>query len=115
MPEFNLNIPDFTNLNITYSEEVITNYINISIKIEDDCELNFMNQGSPFSDNFEKNVMASDTKFKEIRLYLRYNDKINKDLEYLFMDNDLLIEYCGTITPLQYKIKLIKSLILFDD
>lgn len=40
---------------------------------------------------------------------------IEKILEYLFMSSEELSQYTGTIKPLQYKIKLIKTLGQLDE
>ena len=110
MRSISLDIPDFNTLNLSEKEDSQDNYINLNITLSND-ELDFNDENSPFI----KYVMPIYSGGKVINIRLWLNDKTKKELDYIFITPEELTELTGTITPLQYKIKIIQALALFDD
>ena len=114
MREITWEIPDFNILYLREEADEEDSYINLCITLHDNrCD--FQNKNSPFFKLTKYHIVPFTEDYQKIKIRLRHNDKIDKDLEFLFMNIDNLCGLCGTITPLQYKIKLIESLSLFED
>ena len=110
---FNLQIPDFSSVTISYDETIVDDNQNLILSIKINDNKTFVN--SIFSKCLSLNPGSCEFSKEELNLKLNLNQKIKKDLEYLFMDDDQLATYTNTITPIQYKVKIIQGLILFDN
>lgn len=109
-----IEIADFNYMYFKESNDAEDNYINLHISLEDD-QKKFDNESSPFKSLIQTSLFPISNNYKEINIRLRINPMIEMILEYLFMSSEELSQYTGTITPLQYKIKLIKTLGQLDE
>ena len=114
MRETNLLIQDFNTLCIKEEVESSQEYINLNITLEDETN-DFTHKKSPFPNFIPYYFIPLSSNNLKIKIRLKVNSKIEKDLEYIFMDLQDLSKICGVITPIKYKLKIIQSLIWFDD
>lgn len=114
MREISVYIPDFNTIRIKDEGDENEDYIIINLTLENDVN-NFTHHLSPFNKYKSFRILPLSNNNLKIKIRLRHNDKIDKDLEYIFMDPQDLSDLCGIITPLQYKLRIIESLVLFDD
>jgi hypothetical protein len=114
MRQTTLEIENFNLINIRDETDDDLDYINLNLTLEN-SEMSFYHENSPFFRWIRYHILHLTQDNLKIKIRLRHNDKIDKDLEYIFMDIQTLSELTGTITPIQYKIRIIESLALFDD
>ena len=115
MRETTLEIPGFNTLIIRVDDdEYDETYIMLCITLLN-IDTNFKDYKSPFLKISQNYIVPFTENYNKIKFRFRRNDKIDKDLEYLFMPIDKLSQFSGTITPLRYKIKIIEAFSLFDD
>lgn len=112
--EMVIGIADFNSMYLKENNDHENNYINLQITLEDE-EKKFDHELSPFKIFIQNSLFPITNNYKEINIRLRLNPMIENILEYIFMSSEQLSQYTGTITPLQYKIKLLKMLGQLDE
>lgn len=114
MRQTTLEVENFNLIHIRDEPDENQDYINLNLTLEN-SEMTFYHENSPFFKWIRYHILHISQDKLKIKIRLRHNDKIDKDLEYIFMDLQTLSQLTGTITPIQYKIRIIESLALFDD
>jgi len=109
--------------NIHERSDRYSHIYNIITIVEDYSDMRFFELKNTITDNYElsttldyHNFLGKEYIFLEkLNNLIRKNSMTQKLIEYLMMDETDLSNFTGTITPKQYKIKILESLSLFAD
>jgi hypothetical protein len=109
--------------NIHERSDRYSHIYNIITIVEDYSDMRFFELKNTITDNYElsttldyHNFLGNEYIFLEkLNNLIRKNSMTQKLIEYLMMDETDLSNFTGTITPKQYKIKILESLSLFAD
>ena len=109
--------------NINERSDRYSHIYNIITIVEDYSDMRFFELKNTITDNYElsttldyHNFLGKEYIFLEkLNNLIRKNSMTQKLIEYLMMDETDLSNFTGTITPKQYKIKILESLSLFAD
>jgi len=121
MRETGIDIPDFGSLEILEDEDETDPAYRLLYITYHNCWIKYKDTNSEFLLYLKENCKVKDPNDEsgyerdQIKIRLFDNELIKINIEYLFMFEDDLSKISGTITPLQYKFKIIQHFLQLDD